>query len=113
RDRLGSERASTAGLGERSLELRGSVLGEQMKQPSGRAAEVAAVHGDLLEERCSTRTGRNETMAPPMLAGASLLVGETLEMHLGFDLPSALPRARVACDLSIAVEDAHGRIGGD
>ena len=48
-----------------------------------------------------------------MLAGVALLVGEPIEVARVFDLAPSLPASRVNGDLFVAIEDAHGEIGGD
>lgn len=112
-DRLRGERASAVRLCDGDVELARSVLVEQVQKPRRRAAEVAAVLGDLAQERLGARAGGEEAIASSVLARATLLVGEGVEVGLVLDLPSALPGAHVTRDLDIAVEDPDDGVGGD
>ena len=112
-DRLGDEGAPAVRLGEREVDLGGSVVIEQTEQSTGGAAEMTAVLGDLLEERPSARAGGDDAIAAAVLARTALVVLESFQMALVFDLSPALPGALVRGDFSIPVEHAHETVGGD
>lgn len=94
-------------LAERLLELGGPGGVEDLEEPGGRAADVVTALGDEPEERLTAASGAREPVEATMLAGASLLVDQSLEMMGVLDLLAAVPAARVGGDYVVALDDAH------
>jgi hypothetical protein len=71
-DRLGGEGATPVRLGEREVELGGSVVIEQAEKSTRGPAEMSAVLGDLLEERLSAGASGHDAIAAAVLARTTL-----------------------------------------
>ena len=68
------------GIGEGRLQLGRTMTVEQAKQPTGGASEMAAVQCDLFEERLGARARGHQSVSAAMFPGATLVVGEFVEM---------------------------------
>ncbi len=99
------------GFAECDVQLGRAVTIEQAKQSTCGAAEMPPVQGDLFEEWLGARARGHQSVSAAVFAGATLLVGKSVEMASVLDLPAVLPRAVVRGDFAIAVEDAHAPVG--
>src|SRR5207237_5505051 len=84
-DGVGGKGAAQVRLGEREVDLGGAVDVEQAEQATGRAAEMTAVQGDLLEECLRVGAGGHQPVSSAVLACAALVVFESVEMVPVFD----------------------------
>src|SRR5690606_3695584 len=111
--RLGSEGATTVALLDGGLELFGAVLIEQVQQAGGRSTDVPAMQSHRFEERRGTRAAGRQPIAPSMTARLSLGFAEACEMLVAFNLLPFVPASLMSGYLGIAIEHAHGLVGGD
>lgn len=74
---------------------------------------MAAVQGDLIEERVGTGALGDKSVTTAMLARLALVLGQRGEVTWVFDLAPEVPAALMASHFLLSVEDAHERVGGD
>ena len=90
-DGLSGEGTTAMRVGERRVELSGTILVKQAKQPGGSAAQVSTVFGDLSKKGLGCWATSKQSIAPAMLAALAFVHEERSQVGFVFDLLAHAP----------------------